>query len=74
MNVLDHGSFPTPLTFNPEDPVHMDFILAAANLKAQVEQVSDHSKQGRGLPGEGGGASIVGSILAAKRPCEPYGL
>ena len=28
--------FPTPLTFNPEDPVHMDFIMAAANLKAQV--------------------------------------
>ncbi|XP_067003227.2 ubiquitin-like modifier-activating enzyme 1 [Anabrus simplex] len=27
---------PEPLIFNPNDPLHLDFILAAANLKAEV--------------------------------------
>mmetsp|Transcript_42763 Transcript_42763/g.89422 ORF Transcript_42763/g.89422 Transcript_42763/m.89422 type:complete len:1071 (-) Transcript_42763:248-3460(-) len=31
--------FPSPLTFDPEDPVHMGFIIAAANLKAQVYNI-----------------------------------
>lgn len=27
---------PKPLTFNPADPMHVDFVVAAANLRAQV--------------------------------------
>jgi hypothetical protein len=36
-----NGRFPSPLEFNPDDPVHMDFVLAAANLKAQVKYWSN---------------------------------
>lgn len=27
---------PSPLTFDPEDELHLDYIVAAANLRAQV--------------------------------------
>ena len=36
--LITSSRFPTALSFNPEDSVHMDFILAAANLKAQVQR------------------------------------
>jgi len=51
--------FPSPLTFDPEDPVHMGFILAAANLKAQVYNIPGY----RPIRDAASLRSIVASVM-----------
>jgi ubiquitin-activating enzyme E1 len=37
--------FPSVVTFDPEDTMHMNFIIAAANLKAQIYNVPGYKPQ-----------------------------
>merc|ERR1712070_1252239 len=50
--------FPKPLIFDPEDPMHVEFVAAAANLRAAVF----------GLSGSDNLAAIAAQAAAVKVP------